>query len=413
MRIRYGLALLLAIAVAGPAAGCGDPPDAPAGATGKTTGHLVIWADDKRTAALTPFVDRFERATGAEVRLQTITTDGQSAFVTAVQQGTGPDVTIGAHDWIGNLVRNGTIEPIRLTAAQRAAYSPVAIDAVTHDGQVYGVPYAVENLALIRNVDLAPAAPATFEDLVTTGRRLVDRRAAGEALCLQVGQNGDGYHIFPLFNSAGGYLLGTDAEGDYDGDDIGVDKAGSVAAFNRIRALGERGLGVLRRSIGPENATVLFARRRCPYLIAGPWAVPDIKAAGVPYAVEKIPPFAGGRPARPFVGVQAFYVAAKGDNRLLARAFVTEFAADPDLAVALYRADPRPPALTAALRRVAAADPDVARFLAAGEGGPPLPDLPEMPAIWATFGKAEAAIVGGAEVDTTLRAAARRMARPR
>jgi arabinogalactan oligomer/maltooligosaccharide transport system substrate-binding protein len=347
------------------------------------------------------------------VRLQTITADGQAAFVTAVQQGTGPDVTIGAHDWIGNLVRNGSIEPIQLTSAQRAAYSPAAIDAVTHDGQLYGVPYAVENLALIRNVDLTRAAPATFEDLVATGRRLVARRATGEALCLQVGQNGDGYHIFPLFNSAGGYLLGTDADGDYDGDDIGVDKAGSVAAFNRIRALGESGLGVLRRSIGPENATVLFTRRRCPYLIAGPWAIRDIKAAGVRYAVERIPPFAGGRPARPFIGVQAFYVAARGDNRLLARAFVTEFAADPDLAVALYRVDPRPPALTAALERVAAGDPDVARFLAAGEGGPPLPGLPEMPAIWATFGKAEAAIIGGADVATTLRAAARRMARPR
>ncbi|HEU5111121.1 MAG TPA: extracellular solute-binding protein, partial [Micromonosporaceae bacterium] len=395
---------LVLLLVAAPA-GCGRTQDGPAGATDRT-GELVIWADDKRTAALTPFLDRFEQALGAKVRLHTVTGDGQASFVTAVQQGTGPDVTIGAHDWIGNLVRNGTIEPIRLTDAQRDAYTPAAVDAVTFDGRIYGVPYAVENLALIRNVDLAPTAPATVEDLVTAGRRLVARGLAGEALCLQVGQNGDGYHIFPLFNSGGGYLLGTDADGDYDAGDIGVDEPGSIAAFTRIRALGEQGLGVLRRSIGPENATNLFTRRQCPYLIAGPWAVPDVKAAGFPYAIDPIPGFRGGRPARPFLGVQAFYVAAGGDNRLLAQTFVTEFTADPDLAVALYEADPRPPALTAALVRVADGDPDAARFLAAGEGGPPLPGLPAMPAIWETFGKAEAAIIGGADVAGTLRAAA-------
>ena len=32
-------------------------------------------------------------------------------FVTAAQAGKGPDLVMGAHDWIGNLVQNGTIDP--------------------------------------------------------------------------------------------------------------------------------------------------------------------------------------------------------------------------------------------------------------------------------------------------------------
>jgi arabinogalactan oligomer/maltooligosaccharide transport system substrate-binding protein len=411
MRIRSLLTLaVIGPVLAGSLAGCGGT-DRLAGPDGATAaGELVIWADDKRTAALRPFAAEFERATGAAVRLRTITTNGQATFVTAVQQGTGPDITIGAHDWIGNLVRNGAIEPIRLTTAQRAAYAPSAVKAVTFDGQTYGVPYAMENLALIRNLDLAPDAPATVEDLVAAGRRLAAAGRARETLCLQVGPTGDGYHIYPLYASAGGYLLGTDDEGDYDVGDLGIDKPGGIAAFTRIRALGERGLGVLRRSIGPDNATSLFARGACPFLVAGPWAVPDIRKADIRYAVDPVPGFAGAAPARPFIGVQAFYVSAKSRNRLLAQSFVTDFAADPEVAAALYRADPRPPALTAALARVDPDDPDAASFLRAGQGGPPLPAIPAMPTVWEAFGKAEAAIIGGADVTASLRAAARTIA---
>jgi hypothetical protein len=61
---------------------------------------------------------------------------------------------------------------------RRAAAEPGTerVKAVTFNGQVYGVPYATENLALIRNTELAPAAPATIEDLVAQARSSRRRR---------------------------------------------------------------------------------------------------------------------------------------------------------------------------------------------------------------------------------------------
>src|SRR5690625_7121678 len=56
---------------------------------------------------------------------------------------------MGAHDWIGNLVQNGAISPVQLPSDVADTIAPVAIDAVTYDGQTYGVPYAVETLALL------------------------------------------------------------------------------------------------------------------------------------------------------------------------------------------------------------------------------------------------------------------------
>ena len=105
--------------------------------------------------------------------------------------------------------------------------------------------------------------------------------------------------------------------------------------------------------------------------------------------------------------MQAFYVAAKGKNKALAQEFVANYLTQPELAVALYQAEPRPPALTAALDQVKASDPDLEKFARAGQDGMVLPAIPEMAAIWDPFGKAEAAIIGGADPASTLAAAAK------
>jgi arabinogalactan oligomer/maltooligosaccharide transport system substrate-binding protein len=405
MRIRtVGVLAVLGLALVG--SGCGgDKPDntasPPAGA------KLVIWADDKRAEVLKSFKAKFEKDNGVTVDVQAISKDQQTTFVTASQQGKGPDIMVGAHDWIGNLVQNGAIDPIQITSAQQAAFADVAVKAVTFGGQVYGMPYAIENLALIRNTELAPTAPSTMEELIAGGKALVAAGKATEILCLQSGQLGDAYHIYPLYTSAGGYLFGTKSDGDYDPKDLGVGKPGSVAAMQKIAALGEKGDGALKRSIGSDNAISTFTGKKCAYLVSGPWAITDVKKASLRYDVSVIPPFAGGKPAQPFVGVQAFYVAAKGHNKALAQEFVTNYLTKPELAVALYQAEPRPPALTSALEQVKASDPDLDKFLAAGKGGAVLPAIPEMAAIWEPFGKAEAAIIGGADVATTMDAAAK------
>ena len=407
MRIRTtGVIALIGLTLAGTACGSSDTPS-----TGNTPkGTLVIWADDKRAAVLETYKAQFEKETGGTLDIQAISKDQQTTFVTASQQGSGPDIMVGAHDWIGNLVQNAAIDPVQLTDAQKAGFPNVAVKAVTFNGQVYGVPYAVENIALIRNTELAPTAPATIEELVATGKKLQAENKASEILCLQSGQNGDTYHIYPFYTSGGGYLFGTKSNGDYDPKDLGVGKPGAVAAFTKIAGLGESGDGALKRSISGDNAISTFTGKKCAFLVSGPWAITDIKKAEIKYDITPVPPFAGGKPAQVFVGVQAFYVAAKGKNKAFAQEFVTNYLTQPQLAVALYQAEPRPPALNAALQQVQGTDPDLQKFLNAGKDGAVLPAIPEMATVWDPFGKAEAAIIGGAPVESTVDAAAQAIA---
>jgi len=387
------------------AAACGGKTPEATPQKDKGNGKLEIWADPKRTAALKPFADQFGKENGVTVTIKEVAQDLQQNFVTASQQGSGPDVVVGAHDWIGNLVQNGAIDPVNLTAQQKSSFEASAIKAVTFNGQIYGAPYAMENLALIRNTELVSTAPATIEEMVKTGQDLKTAGKVSEVMCLQIGAQGDAYHIYPFFASAGGSLFGTTPAGDPDPKNVTVGSADSVKAFGKLKDLGEKGLGALKTSIGSENATPTFASKKCAFLISGPWAIKEVKTGGVKYDITALPGFAGGKKATPFLGVQAFYVASKAKSKALAQEFVANYVTNPQVAKALYDAEPRPPALTSAINLVKTTDPDLEKFLAAGKDGFPMPAIPEMSAIWGPFGNAEVAVVQGQDPATAADAA--------
>jgi arabinogalactan oligomer/maltooligosaccharide transport system substrate-binding protein len=277
---------------------------------------------------------------------------------------------------------------------------------VTFNGQIYGIPFAVENVVLFRNTNLVPDAPATFEDLVAKGKELKAAGKVSDILALPVGQNGDAYHSYPIYTSAGGYLFGVDSKGEYDPSDLGVAKPSAIAAFAKFRSLGEHGDGALKRSITSDNVNSLFTDKKVPFMISGPWQIPGLNKSGIKYDITPVPGFKGGKKARPFIGVQAMYVASGSAHKSLAQEFATTFFTDPQNVLALYKADPRPPALVAALDQVNKTEPAVEKVVSAGEGGDILPAIPEMATIWDPFGKAEAATVGGADPASTVRAAA-------
>ncbi|MGP3960509.1 sugar ABC transporter substrate-binding protein [Nonomuraea sp. 3N208] len=378
---------------------------APAATTGASSGTLVIWADPSRVKPLKPFADQFGTENGVTVEVKEISKDNQMTFLTASQQGSGPDVMIGAHDWIGNLVQNGAIDPVTLTEEQKAAFSEKAVQAVTFNGQIYGAPYAVENIALIRNTKLAPDAPATIEEMIDKGKELKKAGKVKEVLCIPVGQKGDAFHVYPIFASGGGALFGATSTGDPDPKQVLLGAPDSVKAFEKLKALGEKGDGALRTSITNENYIVNFASGKCAYLVSGPWAMSEVKKGGISYDITAVPAFKDGKPATPFVGVQSFFVASKGKNKALAQEFVANYVTNKDVAKALYEADPRPPALTAALQEVQATDPDAVKFMDAGKEGMPMPAIPEMAAIWEPFGIAETAVVKGGDAAKAATAA--------
>ncbi|MGO1390429.1 sugar ABC transporter substrate-binding protein, partial [Brachybacterium alimentarium] len=274
------------------------------------------------------------------------------------------------------------------------------LEAVTYDSQTYGVPYAVETLVMFANKELTDVPePKTVEEMVAAG----EAGGADNVLSLPVGEQGDAYHMEAFYSSAGGYLFGTDTEGDFDPSDVGVGQEGSISAGEKIKELGDQ--GVLSTSITGDNAISLFTDGKAAYLVSGPWALEDIRTAEIDFAMGPVPGFEGLEAAVPFAGVNAFYVAAGGKNPAIAQQFATAVASSPDIVEQMFPRNELPPVNLTLQEKLAADFPEIVKIAELAEGADPMPALPEMATIWEPLGQAQANIVGGADPESTMTSA--------
>ncbi|TQM61836.1 sugar ABC transporter substrate-binding protein [Humibacillus xanthopallidus] len=354
---------------------------------------LVIWTDADRSAAVQKYADEFAAENGVTVKVQ-ISTDTRQQFKDATKVGKGPDVIVGAHDWLGELVQNSTVAPVNLASDVSAKFLPKAIEATKFNGQSYGVPYAVENIGLMYNKDLVPNPPKTMDELVATGEKLVKEGKAKQVLSQFVSKVGNAYFAYPYLSAfEGGGIFGTNAQGGYDPNKVIVDSPGSVKGGEVLADLGKK--KVLSTNVDDTNQDALFDSKAAPFMISGPWSVAKAKEAGINYGIAPLPSLEGGGPMKPFLGVQMFYVSSKAKNAALAQEFVTNYIPRKDVQLALFEVGKRPPALKEAYDEVSATDPDVKAWYEAGVDGAPMPNIPAMNSVWGPFGQATADIIAG------------------
>ena len=338
---------------------------------------IVVWAEEKVATALDPLVGAYEAAAGVDVEVVVyefgaIRTDVQ----TAGPAGEGPDVFLGAHDWVGELAANGVIQPINLSSVSADLFE-VGINAFSYDGMSYGFPYATEAIAMYYNADLTDGVPASWDDV----KAACD--AAGTELCVGApggGGGADAYHNHPFVASAGGYVF--KISGGFNPNDVGLDNANALVSAEYLDSLVKDGVVASTDYGGSMSA---FQEGRSLFWMTGPWARND--ASAVNYNVGLIPAF-GDSPATPFVGVRGAMVSSFSEKKLLAESFILDFFATVEVQEAMYNSDPRLPATKSLFAIVEAADPVAAAFAASASNGIPMPNIPEMGSVWGPFGDA-------------------------
>ena len=373
-------------------AGCaGGSSAAPSDDASKgDSGALTVWVDANRARALEDVAKTFEQDKGVKVNL-VVKDYGKirDEFTAQVPTGKGPDITIGGHDWIGAFVKDGIVAPVEL-GDKSADFEKVAMEAVSYDGKTYGLPYAIENIAILRNTALADSTPATFDEMIAKGR------AAGTEYPFVVGldpQAADPYHLYPFQTSFGNSVFARNADGSYDPSQLTIgDEAGQQFA-GWLTAQGDTGTKVLNLNLSGDLAKEAFNAGKSPYFLTGPWNVADAQSAGVDVSVDAIPS-AGGSAAQPFAGVQAFFLSAKSTNPIVANEFLVNYIATADVQTKLFEAGGRPPALTESFE-AAQSDPIVGGFATVGANAVPMPSIPEMGSVWDDWGKTEAALIKG------------------
>jgi arabinogalactan oligomer/maltooligosaccharide transport system substrate-binding protein len=375
-------------------AGCAGGGATPSETEAASSGALTVWVDAERVDALQGAADAYAEETGVEVELvgkdnATIKDD----FIQQVPTGRGPDITMGAHDWLGELSTNGVVAPLELgdTASE---YLDVAITASTYDGTVYMLPYAVENIAVLRNADIVPEAATSFDDMIAKGQ------AAGltQPFVVEQGAEGNPYHLYPFQTAFGAPVFGSDANG-YNADDLQLGSAGGEQFAAWLGTQGKNGTAVFNTDIDGAIAKENFLNGTSAFWLTGPWNVGSAIDAGINVAIDPVPsPTA--EVAQPFAGVKGFFLSSESENKVAATDFLVNYLGTEEVQLELFEAGNILPAHKAAAE-AASSDPIIEGFATVGAEAVPMPAIPAMGSVWQYWGIAEAEVINGADPTAT------------
>jgi maltose-binding protein MalE len=370
-----------------------EPVEEAEEAAPETMATLTILADETMGPILEEFVPDYAAQAGIEVIVESVAFGDIGERVrNAIPAGEGPDIFVSAHDQIGNYIEGGLIAPVDISSVQDNILDS-AVNAFTYNSQVWALPYATENVALFRNVDLVPEPVETWDEMMEVGAALM---ADGTVQNVTIFPNTN-YHIYGLNTAYGGYIFGQDADGNFLPDDVGLDSPGFIASGEFIQnAVNE---GWVPSTADGAAADALFGEGGIPFVINGPWGLNTYREAGVNYAVDPLPAGDAG-PGAPFLGARGFMVNAQSENQLLAQAFLTELLASDEFMAELQARDPRIPAWIPTLE--AEEDPDIAAFGVITPYASPMPNIPQMGAVWGSWGDSVQLIMNGEDVTESL-----------
>ena len=289
-------------------AGCGGRDISP-------SGRILFWHDwnSEESQVLDAVLTKFgEINPDIVVKTQTFANadDMLDEFIAAADSGLGPDLLIARNSWIPALVEAQLIKPTGglVTPAEQADYMPAALNALTEDGQLYGIPESVDTSVLFYNKRLTDRAPTTLDELLNEAN-------AGRIVAM----NSDFVGAFWGVQAFGGGLFAEDQR-------VVLDEGGFANWLEWLRTARELP-GVLLDA-NQELLQSQFLDGEIAYLVADSSVIGDMVAAlGDDLGVAPLPAGPVGS-AGPFLRTQGFVfsaVSAPGqtENAILLAKFLT------------------------------------------------------------------------------------------
>ena len=326
----------------------------------------------------------FEKKTGHKVQVVSVPFgDITDKFIQSAPKGQGPDlIATQPHDRLGQMAAAGVIEPMDRYVTSKADYDKTALAAFTYKGKLMGLPLFAEAVALVYNKKLVPKAPTTWAEFLAAAQAA--QKAGNLGYATQIDEP---YRSYGFVSAYGGYVF-KNSGGTFNTGDIGLNNAGTVKALGFLNDLRYK-YNLVPEGVSAEAARSAFIAGRLAMLYTGPWDMGDIKKAGINYGITAFPtpPGATGKWS-PFVGVQGIVVNAYSKNKAAAVQLARQMTSG-DAQVAFNRAGGRIPTSLSARTKLKA-DPIVAGFGRAISQGTPMPNIPEMGAVWGPWGAATA-----------------------
>jgi maltose-binding protein MalE len=328
-----GVVASIAIAVSGLVAPSANAAD-----------EIVVWADESRGANLKKVLAvKADWVPGYTVKVVSFSNfDALKDAFDKATDATGPDIVVGANDWVPTGAKSGKLAPITVTAAVKARFNPTQFLDLTYKGKLYGVPVDINNVAMIYNTDLTKTAPKTFGEMVELYKSLKTSKGLKAGLCIAGGGMSWGAHS--VFSA-----LGADAYQFSSRDSIVYGRSFNATAFGQnVRTYLMDG----KKSNGFFPATDAgckdnFLAGKVPYAVIGNWEWTDYVAKGFDMNLMPVPGVSAGKYGKMFGSVNGAMLttfAAKHGAEAGAKSLLTNFFASTDGQVRYQAFEKRPPA---------------------------------------------------------------------
>jgi multiple sugar transport system substrate-binding protein len=207
-----------------------------------------------------------------------------------------PDVSYAYGSWAGELATSGRTQDLaKYVADPGFGWSEIpaaARETATYEGKVIGVPALVDNLALIYNKKIFDDAKVAYptdqwswDDFRAAAKQLTNasQNLYGTAYSVS-GSEDTTWHLWPLLWQRGGKIL--------DGTKPAFNSDAGVAALETLRAMAVDDRSMYLDQTDEQYAK-LFNDGRIGMMMSGPWALLEIKEAGLDYGVTQLPGYNG------------------------------------------------------------------------------------------------------------------------
>ena len=223
--------------------------------------------------------------------------DIYNKYRTDVAAGGGPDMFIAPNDSLGDDARAGLIADITdLAAGKLDGYLPLAVDGMSVEGKLYGIPESLKAVAFWYNTDMLPEPPATTDEL----KALME---GGTPIAISYGC----YHQWGFYGAFGGQIF------DENWKVIADQGTGVVDAMTYLSELYQISVANSWPRTDSDGLAP-FTEGTVAAITNGNWAMGDYKTAlGDKLAVAPLPAGPGG-PANPLLGVDGYYFNPNSQN---------------------------------------------------------------------------------------------------
>ena len=315
--------------------------------------ELVVWADETRGPNLTKaFAAKGDWVSGYKITVKAFSSfDALKEAVDKSTDLTGPDIILGANDWVPTGAKNGKLAPITLSASVKERFTANQLFDLSYKGSLYGIPLDINNVGMVYNEDLVKNAPKTLGEMVSYYKANKTKKGLAAGLCIAGGGTSWGAHSVLSALGGSAYRM-KNGSVDSSKDPINPAELAKNIKTYLLDADGKSNGFFPATDTGCKDN---YLAGKVPFAIIGNWEWQDYMAQGFQMNLMPVPGVKAGTYGTMFASVSGAMLtsfAAKRGVEAGAKDLLINFFASTAGAVAYQAIELRPPAEKGAQTKV-------------------------------------------------------------